>query len=583
MTNSAQIMQLADSGDAATLRLVLRDKAIKSLYYFAKVVMGYDAMVDHFHLPFCDNIQNTWRVQRRGYLMPRFHFKSTVGKSYCPWRLITLTEEEKNRYGQEHEEAFKAGQEKEWEVLEQVLHLHNPNTRIALIGESDDIAQKNLRDIKGKIEKSQMLRWLFPELIPTAGMTWNNDAIELPRTKSFDEYSIHTFGITTRKTGLHFDLLFYDDFIGETASQSEAEMNKAWDSFQKAPGLSNDPFTVEELITGTRWKHGTADVYGKIMKQMPADDKYVDENGHERSTGFTWYIQDCYDEAGEPVFPERVNKPILEGHRKRMGDYNFYCQFRNNPNPPEGADYKAEWIKTYTVGKDGQGRSTVIIPNDGSPRVTLSQLYRLSFWDPSAGGKSAKAENAIIIAGMAADGRKFILKTWSRNTTFGLSIEEWHRLNDLYICQHNYYEEVGAQKAVQDIFAERRGVSTCRICRERFDRDVTHRNIRPQAVKPPGGKGEKTKDERIRLYTQKDFEEGIVYINGITMAKLRGQILDFPHGDLVDEFDAAAYALNKLRRPLTQEEIEEELERDEEAVSQHVSRIDTEHNYGGYV
>lgn len=579
MTDSNTIMQLADQGDAATLRIVLRDKAIRSLYYFTKVVMGYHDLVDHFHLPFCDHVQNTWHTQRRGYLMPRFHFKSTVAKSYCPWLLITLTEEEKNRYGQEKEEAQKDGLQDIFEQLDQVLHLHDPNKRIALIGESDSIAEKNLRDIKGKIEKSQMLRWLFPELIPKPGMKWAEDCIELPRTQSFDEYSIHTFGISSRKTGLHFDLLLYDDLIGEEASRSEAEMKKAWESFQKAPGLSNEPFTVQELVFGTRWKHGTADVYGQIMKFMPETDTYEDEDGNTRNTGFTWYIQDCYDESGEPVFPERISKPILEGHRKRMGDYSFYCQFRNNPNPPEGADYQAKWIRTYTIGPDNK----TIVPDDGSPSVTLSSLFRLSFWDPSAGGKSAKAENAIAGAGMSADGRKFVLKMWSKNTTFGLAIEEWHRLNDLFLFYTNAYEQVGAQKAVEDIFKERTAVPWCRHCKERFGKEIIHTTIRPKAIKPPGGKGEKTKDERIRLFTQKDFEDGRIYINGITMAKLRGQILDFPHGDLVDEFDAAAYALHLLRRPLTQEEIADERDEEDELVAQRSSRTNTEVNYGGYI
>jgi hypothetical protein len=575
--DSNQILQLASSGDAVALRATLRDKAIRSLYYFDKVVMGYKDMVDHFHLPFCDHIQNTWRQQRRGYLMPRFHFKSTVGKGYCPWRLITLTEEEKNRYGAERDSAYASGQQELFEELEQVLHLHDPNTRIALIGESDSIAEKNLRDIKGKIEKSQLLRWLFPELIPDPGMKWAEDAIELPRTKSFDEYSIHTFGISSRKTGLHFDLLLYDDFIGEVASQSPAEMEKAWSSFQKAPGLSNDPFTVEELILGTRWKHGTADVYGRIMKFMPEEDTYVDEDGATRNTGFTWYIQSCWDEDGNPIFPERVNRQILEGHRKRMGQYNFACQFENNPTAIEGADFKPEWIKTYTISEDRQ----TILPDDGTPPIRLSKLLRMAFYDPSSGGRSATAENAIAGAGMAADRRMFALKMWSKNTSFGEALEKYHAINDSYIFYTTFYEDVGAQKSLEDIQRERRAQTECRYCKEHGKPGVHHKPLVLIPVKPPGGKGKATKEERIRTFAQPVMEEGRFYIHR-GMLKLKKQILDFPHGDLVDEFDAVAYLCWKLRPPISDEQYEEEKDRQEKAAVPHQPRTHTEVNYGGY-
>lgn len=577
MTNSHQIITLASQGDAASLRPILRDKAIRSLYYFAKVVMGYAQMVDHFHLPFCDHIQNSWRQQRRGYLKPRFHFKSSVAKSYCPWRLITLTEEEKTRYGEEQRIAQRDGLEEEWEVLEQVLKLHSPETRIALIGESDTIAEKNLRDIKGKIERNQLLRWLFPELVPKVGMKWAEDAIEIPRKGSYDEYSIHTFGISSRKTGLHFDLLLYDDLIGEIAASSDAEMEKAWASFQKAPGLSNDPFTVEELVFGTRWKHGTADVYGRIMKEMPADQAFTGEDGEMRSTGFVWDIQSCWDEEGNPVFPERINKAILEGHRRRMGSYSFACQFENNPTPKEGSDFNPAWIKTYTISED---RKT-ILPDDGTPPVALSSLVRMSFHDLSSGGLTATAENAIAGAGMDQLRRMFVLKMWSKNCSFGVALEEHHQMHDHFIFYKTHYEDVGAQKSIEDIEFQRAAQTECLMCVRAGKKGVKHRKLKLTPIKPPGGKGKVMKEDRIRTFAQPVMEEGRFYIHR-GMTKLRNQILHFPHSDKVDEFDAVAYLCNLLRPPLRDEDIQEERQRAEKAQAPTTPRVHTEINYGGY-
>src|SRR5437016_14504679 len=88
-------MQLADSGNAETLRDVLRDKALRSLYYFCKVVAGYDKLKDYLHLPLCNHIQSSASdVRKRAYLWPRGFYKSSIAKGYALWSLIPCPETE---------------------------------------------------------------------------------------------------------------------------------------------------------------------------------------------------------------------------------------------------------------------------------------------------------------------------------------------------------------------------------------------------------------------------------------------------------------------------------------------------------
>jgi hypothetical protein len=205
----------------------------------------------------------------------------------------------------------------------------------------------------------------------------------------------------------------------------------------------------------------------------------------------------------------------------------------------------------------------------------------MSFHDLSSGGVSATAQNAVAGAGMAPDRRMFVLKMWSKNCSFGVALEEHHKMHDQFIFYKTFYEDVGAQKAIEDIELERKAQSECRMCAIAGRKGVQHRKLKLEPVKPPGGKGQQTKEDRIRTYAQPLMEEGRFYIHR-GMQKLRNQILHFPHSDLVDEFDAVAYLCHKLRPPLSDEDIADEKDRAEKAQAPHSQRTDCEYSYGGY-
>src|SRR5258706_7949744 len=88
------ILQIAETGKAEDLWQELRAKSDASLYYFAKVVMNYRDLTDHFHLPFCFRIEEDLEELIRGYLMQRGSFKSTIRtKAYALWKYLRDHEE----------------------------------------------------------------------------------------------------------------------------------------------------------------------------------------------------------------------------------------------------------------------------------------------------------------------------------------------------------------------------------------------------------------------------------------------------------------------------------------------------------
>jgi hypothetical protein len=539
-----QILTLASEGKAEELYTNLKQRALGSLYFFSKVVLNYRDLAN-LHVEFCKRVQYDIEQRKRGYLMPRGHFKSTiVSKSHPLWRLC-----------------------------------QDPEKRILIVGESDTVAAKNLRDVKWHLQNNQMLKWLFPEIIPPDinKTKWTDTEILLPRQGTYDESSITTVGVGAKTTGFHFDIIVYDDMIGEKAAKSEAEMNSAIEWFQFAPGLLNDPATGEELLIGTRWKHGMADLYGYIMDQLQGSEQ---ESG--RKVGFTWYVRAALEdengvpdrENGTPIFPERFTRETLEEIALREGEYKFSCQYMNNPIAPGATDFDPSWINYYTVDADHK----TMITSDGTPSTRMTSLHRISFYDPSAGGKSAKAQNAIVVIGCDYLRRIFVIDNWGANCSIGDAIEKWHTLNDRYKISENWYEEVGAQKTVTDIIRERLAQGECRYCHK------VHNKLFAKPFHPPAGKGEMNKKERIIFFAQPPFQEGRVYLRqGAFSSALKNQIIVFPHGRLVDLFDALASAIHKARYPKSEEDIASDIDERERMREARLPRTNTEYNYGGYI
>lgn len=538
------ILQTAGSGKAEDLRDQLRLRCLRSTYYLAKVVLGYDKLVDYYHLPLCNRIQDSTHP-KRGFLHARAHFKSTCGaKAYPLWRLLPVAPEL---------EEF---------LTPDLIRLHNPNLRIGIVGEADDVAAKDLIDIKWHIENNQLFRWLFPEIIPPSfnDTVWAKQSILLPRSKSFDEPSIVTMGVGTKRTGFHYDLLIYDDPIGDKAAASASVMQGAIDWFQYATGLLDDPESSEEVMFGTRWKYGTADLYGWIMESLPPDGK----------RGFVFETRAAI-ENGQPIFPDRFTLKGLEDIRRRQGTYKFSCQYLNSPTPPEGGDFPEQLIKSFSIADDGQ----TIVPSDGTPPIKLGQLLRFTAYDPSSGGVNATAENAQVGGGMSPDGRFFGFTEWSKNCSFHAAVENWHVMNDRFKFYKGHYEAVGAQKEIGEIINQRRRQSKCVIC------EKIHKHLNAEGVQPPGG--ETTKEERNRAFLQPIMEQGKFYLwEGCTKSRL--QLVSFPNGPLKDLVDAWAYCVHMARPPLDEDTVRD-LKREEEERLAHPPepRTWTSTSYGGYI
>ena len=530
------ILKVAETGRAEDLWQELRDKSDSSLYYFAKVVMNYRDLVDHFHLNFCDMIQLWMDDPLHGFLLHRAAFKSTIRtKAYMLWR-----------------------------------YLKQPKRRFLVIGASDTIAKKALIDIKWNIQHNQLLRWLYPELknVDTGNTKWTDAEILLPREGTFDEPTITCDGINAKRTGFHYDEIIFDDPVADVDADKPTVHEAVWDFIQYSRGLLHDPENSIRVFVATRWKHGQADAIGKVMHGMP----------HCK-----WYVRSAI-ENDVAVFPERHSLKVLAQIRQEQGDYKFNCQYMNTPTLPGSTDFEASWIQEYDVGPDGR----TIIPCDDSPAIDTGKLLRTSFYDPSGGGVTAHCENAIVGIGEDWRRRIFVIDNWADNTSIGKSVEAWHVMNDRWKFYKNRYERKGAQSSVEDFCRERTRIEQCPYCDAghmqddgKLFKNNPHKRITAEPFSHAGGGSDKSKEERIRFYLQKPLEDKRIYLRR-GMQKLRQQIVQFPHGDLVDLVDALASAVKLSRPPISEDEQESQVATAEAHRAAGKCFTQTDRDYGGY-
>lgn len=538
----SDIIRIAETGDSEEVLRWYREQSDKSLYFFNKEVLGYQDLTPSLHAPVCDWLISTMPKRGRGLIMPRKFFKSTNVKGYVLHRLRKDT-----------------------------------NLRFLFVGENDKVGGKNLTDVRWHLQNNRLLRALYPEMIPAEGAKWTESEIMLPRDKTFDEPTITTIGIGAKHTGFHYNEIIYDDPIGLVAADSPAEMNAATTWFEAAQGLLDSPASLE-LIVGTRWMDGIADTYGYVMEKMPYRTgaceecdgkgrrgsipcKFCDGTGifHE---GYVWYVRQAIED-GKSIFPERYPMQELEKIRKRLGPRLWAANMMNDPAIPGNQDFPDEWIRSYTVLPEGKG----IRLEDGET-VYYRDMVRMMVYDPSSGGISAEAENAVVVAGMDMKRRIFVLEDWAANCGFSEGVEKCHKLNDKWRVWKCYYEAVGAHKEVGNHF-KNRPKGDCPVCKRE------HRRLMYEPIIPPGV----DKDERIRTLAQPSFEEKRVYLRP-GMEKLRRQITGFPFAKLKDRFDALAYCISKMRAPTSTEAQEDQQDQYQQRAS--TPRSNTSRNYGGY-
>jgi len=466
----------------AEVREELRTLCRTRTYFLAKV-LGFDKLSPTTHHALCDFMDRSPR--RALVLAPRSTFKSTIG---------TITD-----------------------IVRMILN--QPDIRILLVSISQDNACNLLSVIKAQFERNVTLRWLFPELLPDFAKTtrWNKTEMCVRRDRDWPEATVEAIGVQSTVVSRHYDVIKNDDLVDQNTAESPAELARALEFYKTEESLLVSPRAGRIQTIGTRWHFH--DPYDWILK-------------HEE--GVEVFQRGVYNPDGTLYFPEQLPEEEIVRLRAKYGTFLFSALYENNPCDPDAGSFRESWLRWHKVEYD------VVVPDGGQP-IPLEKLRVVMRVDPAISEARTAARTAIVVDGVAPDGRKFLLDVWAKRCQPSDMFDAIFSLYQRWGCQAVGVESVAYQRAIQHFLAEEA---------RRRDRWLNIVELRPDT--------RKSKEARIRA-VQPYLERG-----EISVSREHREFLDeyrtFPMGSTVDVLDAWAYGPVMWEPPLEAEESDSEAE-----------------------
>ncbi len=454
-----------------SLAEVDRRNSLNSLYYLCKEVLQYRDLSPRIHYPLSIFATHPKYGRFRQATLPRSWFKTwfwTVGKS------IWLT-------------------------------LHNPKIRILIASNIVDNASKMLHKIKHEWETNERLRAAFPELVPDLRkVRWSDKCAEIGNGTGMQEGNYTAIGVGGSAISQHFDHIIEDDLIyakkddfsGAELMPDQEDIDKAIGWHKIATSLLSDPNTGCIDNIGTRWApHDLVD--------------YI--RTHE--SHYAVFEVRAEDEEGNPLWPERFPREVLDNIKASQGTYIYSTQYLNNPRDLEDVTFEKSWLKFYTSNSE--------IPRD----ATYYTIVDLAGWGDSKG----VAKNVVCTVAIDMKHRLWVVH-YDRGRFNPSVVIQTFKLHQKIYSSRVYIEEVQYQRAVRH-FAK-------------LEMERTGNRYRLHPLPFDGRKD--AKHLRI-LNIQNWAQSGGLYIKP-TMHELLNEYEDYPYSKTVDILDCIGWAI-RIAKP----------------------------------
>ena len=323
---NGQIRQ-AGSDRAGQFITDVKYNAERSLYFFAKTIMGYDLLSPTLHLPECNRLQAT-PPYRKLTLLPRGHLKTTILKALAVHVCI------------QPGTVLGGGRFENVYFPNGIVGMTQPlgtDTRVLLASKTSGLAMSTLAEIMMNIEANELLPAFWPHCFwrdTKDARWWNQERIVLPRKATHKEATIETIGVGGQITGYHFNVQIFDDLIDIGTANSPVEMFKTLEWWKASRALMHDQSRSLEFIVGTRW--AVNDLYDWIIK-----------NDHSVDPTVRAIIED-----GEPIFPEMFNHEIIDQMRREYGAL-FPLLYMNSAADRSLTDFDMDKVRDFFIS-DGK-------------------------------------------------------------------------------------------------------------------------------------------------------------------------------------------------------------------------------------
>lgn len=316
---SGEVRQAGSDGPGAYI-VQFRREAEKSLYLFAKAVLGREYLSPSLHIPVCHFLQ-TRPPQRKLLLLPREHCKTTLVSHALPIHIL-IQPKESNIYFPGEEGCHQ---------------------RIILACETISRAKDHLRVIETAMESNSLIKALWPhrcwDNARRESKKWNDEEMIIPRKDEYPDPTIRTIGVDGAITGAHPSCLIKDDLVSIRAANSATTMKTAIDWHIASRALINSPDCLEFVI-GTRW--AIHDLYSHIQQ----NDATVE------------IMHRAVVENSKTIYPEKFSlaehprKTTIESLQIQFGSM-FPLLYMNSANDPDLVDFDMQCVRSFEVDGDG--------------------------------------------------------------------------------------------------------------------------------------------------------------------------------------------------------------------------------------
>ena len=237
----------------------------------------------------------------------------------------------------------------------------HPAVRILYLSATANLAEKQLKFIKDILD-SKIYRRYWPEMThPEEGKRekWTTSEISvdhpLRKAEAVRDPTIFTGGLTTGLTGLHCDVIVYDDIVVPENAYTEEGRSKVRSQFSMTASIKGTG--SHSWCVGTRYH--PSDIYSEMlqMREPLFDDKGVIVAEDELYEIFERQVEDVGDGTGQFLWPRQQRTDgkwfgfdIRELARKRaeyLDKTQFRAQYYNDPNDTESAPISRELFQYY--------------------------------------------------------------------------------------------------------------------------------------------------------------------------------------------------------------------------------------------
>lgn len=435
---------------------------LSNFSYFAQLLCDQAFFDEAFHGSLCNFMQTSKKDKL--IVLPRTYLKTTIAA--CLYAL--------------------------WRATRDAI-LFKRYLRILVTSNTDTNAGKTVRSIRDIVERNEMYRLFFPDMIPTfSKVRWSDSCACLARPIDFPEGTFESAGVGSNIIRRHFNIIIEDDTVAPKKDEltgEEVMPNK--EDIEKAVGFHKltIPLLIEEnderIVIGTRWAS-----YDLI--------NYVMENEK-----FDVYDRRCRDKEGKPLY-KRFSQERLDSIRAGMGVYMFSMLYENTPLAKEFMAFNPDWYRYYDESE---------LPEEGETIVTVDPA------DPPTGKKSQDYTAIISV----------------KHTKSGLYVRRYRhkRISDKQMISETF-DVAGEDGAVKIRIETNRYAHLVAAFKEEM-------KIRNKYYVIDEVKAKRvSKEARIKNRLSPLFENGVIWLKR-GMRELESELTTFPYGRHDDLIDALAW------------------------------------------